>query len=182
MNIQQITPFVNLFGFISVIAAGILYWRRGASKASVEVLDLYEKNIAALKEQMARMAQEHKEQLIIYEKKHHDLRNELQTLTLQLGNLQGQLTEKDKKIDDYIKVFQGRSPEQEQYMADMRAFTAGVAKYMKDSAEIFAGMKTFMSGLNEKADSNERFNTEVAAATKKEQGKPLRKAFEGSTE
>lgn len=175
MTITNLTPYINLLGFISMVAAGVLYWRRGASKTSSEVLDLYEKNISALKEQMARMSEEHKEQLAAYDKKHHDLRNELQTLTLQLGNLQGQLTEKEKKIEDYIKVFQGRSPEQEQYMEDMRLFTAGVAKYMKDSAEIFAGMKSFMSGLNDKAITNERFNTEVASATKREEGKPLRK-------
>ena len=43
----------------------------------------------------------------------------------------------------------------------MRVFTAGVAKYMKDSAEIFASMKIFMVQLNQQSLTNQNRNQAI---------------------
>jgi hypothetical protein len=89
--------------------------------------------------------------------------------------MKGANTEKDKKIVELTEMLQGRNPEQEQYMESMRQFTQGVAVYMRDSAEILNGLRTFMSELNRKSQINQTRNENIDASTVKNRGHLLRK-------
>jgi hypothetical protein len=133
---------INLIGIVILGLAMIwTQWRQGSSRIATEVIDTYKTQVQQLRDEL------------IEEKKgretdRHDLKNQIQSLALQVERMKGADEEKDKKLKEFTELFQGRNPETEQYMKDMRVFTQGVAQYMKDSAEIFASMKVFMTNLN----------------------------------
>lgn len=127
IQIDGFLPVLYFVGFLA-LGGGYLYiqWRTGGNNAATSVIAAY------------------KEQVAINQKQISDLTHEVGVLT-------GQLKEKTDRIAVVEGLIQGRSPEQEQYMKDMREFTKGVAQYMRDSAEIFASMKVFMTQLNANA-------------------------------
>lgn len=103
-----------------------------------------------------------------------DYQGKFETINKELGVLQGQLQEKDKKLEEYLSILQGRSPEQAQYQTDMREFTLGVAKYMESSSIVLNQMKIFMENLNNKSNKADQWHQKIDKATKDETGKPLR--------
>lgn len=155
---MNFTEIMTTIGF-TVLGAGFIYvqWRTGANtgvKVASEVIETYKVQVQQLREELQTEKQGR-------ELDRHELKNELQELKLQLARMEGANTEKDIKIKEFTEIFQGKSPEQEQYMKDMREFTKGVASYMKDSAEIFAGMKTFMTRLNVQSQTNQTRNEAI---------------------
>lgn len=112
---------------IFILAAGYLYttWKQGGLKASAEVITAY-------REQVNLNA------------------GKISELTHDLGVLTGQLKEKDERIKLLEALVQGRSPEQQQYMADMRTFTQGVATYMDHSTKTMGEICIFMKEINKK--------------------------------
>lgn len=129
---------ITLVNLIAIVG-GILYFKsKGGSQAAQDVI-----NILNLRDV------EQKQIILDYQKKFEDIKHEL-------GILQGQIQEKDKKIEEYMGILQGRDPEQIQYMADMRKFTSGVATYMDSSTKSLKEVGKFMKELNQKsAESRE---------------------------
>lgn len=126
------------------VAAGYLfvYWTKGGINASERILNLYKEQVDAL-EKSIQITRTH----------NHELGNQVQKLSLDVGILKGQLQERDKKLDEYMTIFQGRGPEQEQYMAEMRTFTSKVAEYMSTTVQTLAEISKFMQGINNQQET-----------------------------
>lgn len=77
-----------------------------------------------------------------------DYQTRFDTINKELGFLRGQISEKDKKIEEYMSIFQGRNPEQTKFMEYMIHATGESVKYMKESVEIFSEIKMFIHDLN----------------------------------
>jgi len=176
MNFLTSLPIFGIIGFIALgIAVIYVQWKLGTSKqnesainSATESIKIYETQVKLLREELAAERQGRIDD-------RHALAQEMTALKLKLAYLEGANEQKDIKIKEFTEIFQGRSPEQEQFMAEMRIFAEGVAKYMessaiyqknsaiyqKDSAEIFSGMKVFMTQLNNKADTNQARNQEI---------------------
>lgn len=146
---------LNLIGFLALgLVIIFVQWRMGSNKVAAEVIDTYKTQVQQLREEL-------KTEKEGREKDRHDLKNQIQVLALQVATMKGANEEKDKKIKELTEIFQGKNPEQQQYMEDMRKFTEGVAIYMKDSAEILQGMKTFMTNLNVQSTTNQKRNEAI---------------------
>lgn len=119
-------PFLNLLGFLILGFAYIfVQWRYGQNKASAEIIATYREQV--------------------------NLNSaEIQKLVHEVGVLTGKLAEKDARIKTLEDIFQGRNPEQAQYMEDMRNFTAGVAKYMEQTSKILDLIYNNMVVLNKR--------------------------------
>lgn len=74
-------------------------------------------------------------------------------LSLDLASMKGQLIEKDKKLEEFTQIFQGKSPELVQILKEIR---------------------DFMKKLAEQSTTNENRNVQIDQTTKKETGKVLR--------
>lgn len=153
-------PLINILGLASLGGAIVYFqWRTGSNTGvavASEVIETYKTQVQQLREEIAE-EKEKNDRLI------HDLKQRITDLGLSLEHMKGADEEKEKKIKEFTDIFQGKNPETEQYMQDMRLFTAGVAQYMKDSAVIFDGMKTFMTNLNNKSITNEERNKRLDA-------------------
>lgn len=125
-------PLINILGFLGLGSAYIfIQWKTGYNQASAEVINAYKEQVALA-------------------------RAEISKLQKDLGILQGQLGERNKRIEVLEQVAQNRNPEMEDFIK-----TAGVAaktsmEYMKNSAETLAEIKTFMQILHN--DIEERKN------------------------
>lgn len=128
MNIEWI-PIVNIIGFIT-LGLGYLFvqFKMGGRGVSNEVIATYKEQVVQLKEEV----QTEKDARA---KDRHDLRNQIQGLSLKVANMEGQLTEKDKKIEDLTTIFQGRSPAQDEFMKTSAALGKMAIEYMKRSDE-----------------------------------------------
>lgn len=112
----------NIGLFTLGLAFILVYWKKGGNAAAKDVID-------TLKEQ-------------------HELNLEKITdLNNKLGSLQGELKEKDKRIDLLEKLVK-IAPEQQQYMDDMRRFTENVAKYMNESTKTLGEISVYMHDIN----------------------------------
>lgn len=112
-------------GLLVIGAAYVVtYWSKGGNQATTEV-------ITALKEQ-------------------HEINvKRISQLTQQVGELTGQLQEKDKRIS-LLETMVKTTPEQQQYMSEMRKFTEGVAAYMDSSTKTLGEISVFMHSVNTK--------------------------------
>jgi chromosome segregation ATPase len=180
---EQYLPILNITGFI-ILAFSMWYsqWKTGTgngTKVAAEVIETYKTQVQQLREELAGEQEARRADLAAERKgredDRHDLKNRITGLALQLENMKGANTEKDKKIVELTEMLQGRNPEQEQYMESMRQFTQGVAVYMRDSAEILNGLRIFMSELNRKSQTNQTRNENIDASTVKNRGHLLRK-------
>lgn len=88
--------------------------------ATKEVMDLQERQIEAL-EKDANLSRS----------RNHDLANNLQGLTLEVGQLKGQLLEKEKKLEEYTTIFQNRDPELLKILTEIREIMVSVNDYMR---------------------------------------------------
>lgn len=158
MNIESVFSHLGGMAGVGVLAGGLgvaySQFKSGGNKAKDELIETLKESAVAEKNKADRLAQE-KVTLM----NSHQL--QLNSLTEEIGKLKGLYQAAEKRSEDMLKILQGRNPEQEQYMKDMREFTKGVALYMKDSSEVLAGMKTFMTKLNEKAQTNETRNEKI---------------------
>jgi len=137
MNIQDALPYINILGFI-LLFSGYLFaqFRFGGRDVTKEVIATYkvrqDQLEALLKEAQERITQ----------------------LGLDLATMQGQLLEKDKKLEEFTKIFQGKSPE---------------------LVEILKEIKDFMKKLSEQINTNEKRNQVIDKDTASERGKVMRK-------
>lgn len=142
---NEFLPLINIAGLVALGSSMVfIQWRTGSYNE-------YKVQVQQLREELATEKKGREDDK-------HSLKNEIQALALQLEHMKGADSEKDKKIKEFTDIFQGKDPQQIQYMSDMRDFTKGVAQYMKDSAEIFAGMKVFMTKLNDQSNNNQARN------------------------
>lgn len=118
---EQFNPttlsIINLIGFA---VNAFLYWRRGTSQATHDLLELQEKQIETLKGDAD-----------ISRQRSHDLANQMQDLVLKVGNLQGKVQEKDKKITDYVTILQNRNPELTEFIQRMTTVAEAAMTYMQ---------------------------------------------------
>lgn len=117
-NLLDYLPLINILGF-AILAIATFYYnaRSGKSKIGDEVLSLYEKNIDALKEDVSRSRDAN-----------HDVKNQMTTLTLRLGQLEGQLKEKDLRITELMAIIENRNPELENILREIRDFMKMIHK------------------------------------------------------
>ena len=102
--------FVELGIFILGLGYLITYYKQGGNRATSEVIIAYREQVTLNAEKIS-------------------------NLTHEVGILTGQLKEKEERI----KVLEGLvkvTPEQQQYMIDMRKFTEGVTMYMDQSTKL----------------------------------------------
>jgi chromosome segregation ATPase len=130
MDISTALTIVNVTG-IGLLGGSILYnnWRSGKDKVGSEVLSLYKQQIGALEADILRGRE-----------KAHELGNQLQALTLELGKLRGEVVARDKQITEYREIFQNRDPQ---------------------LLEILAEIRDFMASLDAKTDRNEKRNIKI---------------------
>lgn len=128
----NITTTVNIIVSLGVLIAGVGYaygqfWGGRKKQASEQTiantalinglqtqLDGFEKLVAALKA-------EHKEEM-------EKLRSENIRLTKELGELTGQVREKESKLAEYKEIFQGRDPNNEAFTKLMTESVVNTAK------------------------------------------------------
>ncbi len=117
-GLNNYLPLINIAGFIVLAAATFFYnAKTGKGKIGDEVLDLYQKQIEALKEDVLRGREVN-----------HEVKNQITTLTLRLGQLEGQLKEKDLRINELMAIIENRSPELENILKEIRDFMKTIHK------------------------------------------------------
>jgi len=166
---------LNIFGGLAglgVLAAGIGFaysqFKSGANQAKDDLIKTLKETALVEREKSSRLVEE-KLTLI---KSHQEQINEL---SKQLGILQGKSEANEKKMKEYIEILQGRSPEQNKFIEYMTLAAENSAKYMQESAIILVQVRTFMESMNKGIAVGNTFNQEVADATSKHEGEPLRK-------
>lgn len=114
-----------LLALALVVVAGFNVWdrRKGAKHqilddkqkavgASVEVITIYEKQIVQLKEEKKEMTED-------FNKRNATTTVLINELTGRIGKLEGINAEKDKTIENYKEIFQGRNPQMEQILTKL---------------------------------------------------------------
>lgn len=116
MDLLQWLPFLYLIGFI-IFGGGYLFvqWKLGAKGVSSEVIATYKEQVAQLKEELIA-------ETTGREQDRHDLKNEIQALGIKVATMQGQMLEKDKKLQEFTAIFQGKDPELKQILQEIRDF------------------------------------------------------------
>lgn len=163
-NLSAILIITNLITLVSAIG-GIAYFSlKGGNKASSDVIEIFKLRDTEQKELIAE-----------YQKKFEDIKQEI-------GKLQGALQEKDKKLAEYVSIFQGRNPQQDEFMKIMVDAAESNNKMIKKSDEymikstaILLEIRDFMSKMDKKMEAQKHFTQEVEEATATQTGKPLRK-------
>jgi chromosome segregation ATPase len=105
----------------NIIAFGInayLFWKRGGQTVTRDLIDLQNNQINLQKGQIGILQDEVK----TGDQRRHELGNKLQSITLEVGMLKGQMQEKDSKIEEYTKIFQGRDPQILEVLSEIRDF------------------------------------------------------------
>ncbi len=118
-------PLINLIGF-AVLAASTFYYnaRSPKDKTANDVLDLYEKQIDALKADVLRGRDANS-----------DIKNQMTALTLRIGQLEGQLKEKDLRIQELMKIIENRSPDLENILKEIRDFMKTIHKQISTNED-----------------------------------------------
>lgn len=149
-------PIINIAGFIVLIAT---QYRKGKTEGTNELIQLLESRDNAQKELIA------------------DYQKKFEAIQAELGQLRGQLIEKDKKIDEYLQIFQGRNPQLTEFMkllTEANAKNAEIVKgsqdYMKATSETLKEIHNFMRQLDSKIQTNQRRNERIDSDTSREKG------------
>lgn len=126
----SLLPFLYFLGAL-FLGCGYLFiqWRLGTNKSSNESVTIYKEQVEALN-----LA------IDTTRKQAHELTNHVQTLTLEVGTLKGQLLEKDKKIQEYMEILRGQNPELVTLLGEIR---------------------DFMRNLNDKMELNQKRNVRL---------------------
>lgn len=121
---------LNILQFVMLVGGAFYFIKMGGPGAAKDVLDIYKKRDDEQKVTIAEMGEDIKKNAIA------------------LATMQGANLEKDKKIQEYLEIMRGNSPEEKAYREEMRQFTMGVAKYMANSATTFDTITKTMTDLN----------------------------------
>lgn len=110
------TPSITLLSFlgnlIMLIAIVIIFWRRGMGTASKEVIELREKQVAALKDEIKHiddLRREDKERSI----------KEIKEMTGKLGELTGRLASRDEENKKLTEILTNRNPEMNEFLGKL---------------------------------------------------------------
>ena len=137
MNLSEYLPLLNILGFI-FLGIGFLYvqLRVGGKGVAKEVIDNYRTRQDQLEAQLGRT------------------NRELQDLKLEIARMNGQVIEKDKKIEELTTIFQNRNPE---------------------LVEILKEIRNFMHRIEKQTTINQTRNIAIDKATDIQEGHVLRK-------
>lgn len=80
--------------------------------------------------------------------RNHELGNQMQIMSGKIGVLEGQLKEKDKKLEEYAAILQNRSPEMEKYMNETN-------KILKELVSSNHEIKKFMMQVDKRLSLGE---------------------------
>lgn len=170
MTLKDILLFIiGSITSLGVLAAGIGYLMGTARKKErdekTEVVSSADQVSMFWKDQ----ANEYKEMMKIRDEKNDgkvkDLTSEVNLLTKEVGELRGQLNAEKTQNERYEKIFQGRSPEQEEFMKFMIQAT-------KDQAESHKGIMEVLNKVYKFAEmEHDRDFTVTAKVTKDGDGK-----------
>jgi chromosome segregation ATPase len=111
------TSFIAAYLPTVVIILAIVFtnWRTGAKQVSTEVLANYEK-----------LDKQQKEQIDAYKKDIAEIRATMRatemTFIEKISKLEGQLSEKDKRVKDLELIVTNRNPDLEKILSDIRDF------------------------------------------------------------
>lgn len=151
----------------------------GAGKAKDDLIQTLKDTATAEADRASRLAEE-KLTLI---KSHQE---QINTLSTQIGVLTERSEASEKRLKEYMEIFQGRNPEQTAFMQVVlteirknQEAAPAVQKYMENTTAILGEIRTFMQELNEKAKNTEKWHDEIEEATAHDEGKPLRKKIGG---
>lgn len=101
---------------LGIVAAGLGYllsmYRKGNKQENVEVVNTANQLTDFWKDQIQGFKEMAREQ-----------DTKIQLLSNEVNLLKGQLMEKDKQIDTYLKILQNRNPEMERFMKDIIQFS-----------------------------------------------------------
>lgn len=157
---------------VGALAAGFGFayaqFRSGGSKAKDDLIATLKETATVERDKASRLADE-KTTLI---KSHQEQLNELNK---QIGILQGKADANEKKMNEYLDILKGRSPEQDAFMKFVTEVSGESAKYMRDSSEILSDIKTFMAMMNGEIAKGNIFNKQILEDTAHGEGKVLRK-------
>jgi archaellum component FlaC len=96
-------------------AQAFVQWRSGINKGQQEGLDNYKKVAESYEKRIEVMSDEHKAQLERLDKNHREtiaaMQLQVNSLTEKVGTMKGQLDEKDKRLQEYLQIFQERDPD-----------------------------------------------------------------------
>ena len=112
MDFLQLLPIINVLGF--VVMAGATYYnskRSGEGPVRIEVMELLDKQIAALKDEILRLREGN-----------HARDQNIQSLTLEIGRMKGLMTSKDQQLEEFTKIFQNRDPEMLTVLNEIKDF------------------------------------------------------------
>lgn len=128
---MNLSEYLSLITTVGVIVFGLSYafaqWKNANKGISSEVITTNEKRIIQLKE-------------------------DVQVLSLKVATMEGQMIEKDKKLQEFTTIFQGRDPELKTILTEIR---------------------DFMKALTAQSNTNQSRNESIDKDTLKQKGNPM---------
>lgn len=133
----QYQPIITVLAVLaSAVSIAYTTYRYNSSPAKRDLVDLYEKQIDALREEKAE-----------FDEKYHEIRSQLAAMNLELSkkieNLTGQLQEKDRQVNELSAILANRNPE---------------------LIEILVELKNLMFSINQKTVTNQSRNEAIDKA------------------
>jgi len=142
----DLSYWMGIISFAGVAFLGVstflTNWRSGKDKVGNEVLVLYKEQVSALEADVLRARD-----------RSNELGNQMQTLSIELGKLKGEIVARDKQLSEYKEIFQNRDPELQQVLTEIR---------------------DFMGDIHKQLITNEVRNIKIDKTTREETGKVLR--------
>lgn len=174
--------FLNTIGGLPglgllLAGSGFAYaqFKQGGTRAKDEVIATYKEQAVAEKERASRLAEEKTVLINSHQIQINELNNKM-------GKLQGAYEQSEKRNKEFLEIFQGKNPEQTEFMKYLTAVAADSAKfmlegreYMRGTTEILNDIKTFMAVMNAEIAKGNMFNKQVMEDTKHGEGEVLRK-------
>lgn len=114
MEGTELIPIINIVGFLVLLGATTFFqWRQGESKVSTDVIVTYRERV---------------EQLVDENKL---IREELLRMKAEVAELRGMLSEKDRKLEEYVQILTGRDPEAQMFMKKTSEALIEIKDFMK---------------------------------------------------
>lgn len=110
---QMLLPSITAISVLANVGGLFYFSRKGGSKAADDVIHIFEKRDQEQKVEIARLQENYA------------------NIKEQIGRLQGTIEEKDKKLQEYILIFQGKDPDQKLFMKSTAETLARVATFME---------------------------------------------------
>ena len=155
MKANDLLDIFGGFAGLGVLAAGIGFayaqLKSGGNKAKDDLISTLKETIVVEKEKVERLAEE-KQTLII---SHQQQINEL---SAKIGKLQGLHEANEKKIQEYVTILQGRSPEQRKFMDEMLVHAEVANKYIMASSKILDSITKRLDAIEARCNKHEKTN------------------------